>query len=242
MKRIEGKIRKACDLYNMIEAGDRIAVGVSGGKDSVALLAGLGALRQYHNKPFSLVALTLDPGFGNQTTDYGEITALCQSYGIEHHIKETNLGEVIFDIRKEKNPCALCARMRRGALHDMCVALKCNKIALGHHMDDVVETLFLNLFHEGRLAAFAPVTYLSRKDITMIRPLILCTEQEVDSATRRASLPVVKSLCPVDGVSERQNIKNFIRQKEVEYPGFLHRTFTAMQNADISQLMPDRGE
>lgn len=236
MKRIEGRIRKACDLYNMIAPGDRVAVGVSGGKDSVALLAGLCALRRYYGKPFSLVALTLDPCFGGQPTDYGAITALCAQYGIQHHIKVTNLGEVIFDIRKEKNPCALCARMRRGALHDMCVALGCNKIALGHHMDDAVETLFLNLFHEGRLAAFAPVTYLSRKDITLIRPLILCTEQDIAAATARGGLPVVKSLCPVDGVSQRQHIKEFIRQKETEYPGFLQRTFTAMQNADISSL------
>lgn len=241
MKRTEGKIRKACEIYNMIDAGDHIAVGVSGGKDSVALLAGLAALRRYYSKDFTLTALTLDPCFGRRPTDYSAITQLCRQYDIEHHIKVTNLGEVIFDIRREHNPCALCARMRRGALHDLCVAHGCNKIALGHHMDDAVETLFLNLFHEGRIAAFAPVTYLSRKDITQIRPLILCTEQEIAADVRRRGLPVVKSACPMDGVSQRQHIKEFIQQKEEEYPGFLHRTFTAMQQADVSHLMPGTG-
>jgi tRNA(Ile)-lysidine synthase TilS/MesJ len=236
MKRIEGKIRKACHHYDLISAGDRVAVGVSGGKDSVALLAGLVRLRRYYNHPFSLVALSLDPCFGNTPTDFAPITELCRQWGVDHVIKRTNLGEIIFDIRQEKNPCALCARMRRGALHDMCLAQHCNKIALGHHMDDVVETFFLNLFHEGRLAAFSPKTFLSRKNITMIRPLIFCTEQEVAGAMRAADLPVVKSACPMDGVSQRQRVKEFIAQKEREYPGFLHRTFTAMQQCDISHL------
>jgi Predicted ATPase of the PP-loop superfamily implicated in cell cycle control len=236
MKRIEGKIRKACDMYNMIEDGDRIAIGVSGGKDSVALVAGLAGLAKYYDRHFDIVAISLDPCFGGAETDFAPVTEMCKSFGIEHHIKRTNLGEIIFDIRKESNPCSLCARMRRGALHDMCNALGCGKIALGHHMDDAVETFFLNLFHEGRMAAFYPKTWLSRKEITAIRPLILCTEAEVQSAANRQALPVVKSRCPVDGVSERQNIKNFIVQKEREYPGFLQRTFTAMQNGNISGL------
>lgn len=236
MKRIEGKIRKACDTYNLINDGDRIAIGVSGGKDSLALIAGLSGMAKYYSKRFELTAISLDPCFGGVSTDFMPVTEMCGSLGIEHHIKRTNLGEIIFDIRKESNPCSLCARMRRGALHDMCLELGCNKIALGHHMDDMVETFFLNLFHEGRVAAFAPKTYLSRKDITMIRPLIFCTEAEVQGSVSRCALPVVKSKCPMDGVSERQNIKEFIKQQNRQYPGFLKRTFTAMQNGNISGL------
>ncbi len=236
MRRIEGKIRKACDMYDLITDGDRIAVGVSGGKDSLALLAGLAGLSRYADKVFSLVAISLDPCFGGQPTDYDPVTQFCAQYGIEHHIKRTNLGEILFDIRNEAHPCSLCARMRRGALHNMSQALKCNKIALGHHMDDAVETLFLNLFHEGRLDAFSPKTYLSRKEITMIRPLILCTEREIQSAATRAALPIVKSKCPVDGATERQRIKEFIQQRERDFPGFLQRTFTAMQRGNISNL------
>lgn len=236
MRRIEGKIRKACDVYDLIADHDRIAVGVSGGKDSVALLVGLANLSAYYNKKYEIVAISLDPCFQNKPANYAPIAQICAQYGIEYHVKQTNLGEIIFDVRKEKNPCSLCARMRRGALHDMCLELHCNKIALGHHMDDVVETFFLNLFHEGRIAAFSPKTYLSRKDITMIRPLVLCTEREIQNAVAQCELSVVKSTCPMDGVSQRQYMKEFIKQKEREYPGFLQRTFTAMQQGNISNL------
>lgn len=236
VRQLEGKIRKAVELYNLIRDGDCVGVGVSGGKDSLALLCGLSALRSYYPKSFSVKAIALDPCFGNKQADFSAVTKLCDTLGVEHIIKRTNLSEIIFDIRKEKNPCSLCARMRRGALHDLCVENGCNKIALGHNMDDVVETFYMNLFHEGRVAAFAPSTYLSRKDITMIRPLILCEENEVANAAKRSSLPVVKSLCPMDGFSERENIKNFIAEKEKEYPGFLVRTFTALQVGNISGL------
>lgn len=238
MKRLQSKIRKACDQYELIAEGDRIAVGVSGGKDSLALLVGLCELRRYYPQHFELTALSLDPCFGNRPADYSAITALCASYGVQHIVKRTNLAEVIFDIRQEKNPCALCARMRRGALHDLCVEHGLNKIALGHHLNDAVETFYMNLFHEGRLASFAPKSYLSRKDLYLIRPLILCEESEVANAAARSHLPVLKSACPQDGHSERQTIKEFIAAKEKDYPGFLRRTFTAMQSADISGLAP----
>lgn len=241
MKTVEGKVRKASALYSLIDEGDRIAVGVSGGKDSVALLAALASFMGYSSKRFSLVALTLDPQFESKETDYSALAAYCGDLGVPHRIRRTNIGEVVFDIRNEKNPCSLCARMRRGVLHDMAVADGCNKIALGHHMDDAVETLFLNLFHEGRLESFYPKTYLSRKDITMIRPMILCEEREIAAAATRHSLPIVKSRCPKDGFSERENIKQFIKQKEKEYPGFLHRTFHAMQRGNITGLGVDEG-
>ncbi len=236
MRQLEGKIRKATECYSLIEDGDVIGVGVSGGKDSLALLSGLSALRGYYPKSFSLVALTLDPRFGNADADFSAVSALCESLGVRHIIKRTNLSEIIFDIRKEKNPCSLCARMRRGALHDLCVENGCNKIALGHNMDDVVETFFMNLFNEGRLAAFAPSTYLSRKNITMIRPLIFCEEREIENAVRRSELPVVKSACPMDGHSERQRLLDFLTEKEKDYPGFLRRTFTALQSGNVSGL------
>ncbi len=236
MRQIESRARKACETYNMIADGDKIAVGVSGGKDSVALMCALSGLMRYYPKKFSLMAFTLDPCFGGAETDYSEITALCEGLNIPYIIKRTDLGKVVFKDRAEKNPCSLCARMRRGALHDLCVEHGCNKLALGHHMDDAVETFFLNLFHEGRVAAFSPVTYLSRKDITMIRPLILCTENDIINACKRAKLPIVKSICPKDGHSERQAMKEFIVAKDNEYPGFLKRTFTALSGAHVSNL------
>ena len=236
MRQLEGKIRKAIECYSLIEDGDVIGVGVSGGKDSLALLSGLAALRAYYPKNYSLVALTLDPCFGGSPADFSKITALCDSLNVQHIIKRSNLAEIIFDIRKEKNPCSLCARMRRGALHDLCIEHGCNKIALGHNMDDVVETFFMNLFNEGRIAAFSPSSYLSRKNLTMIRPLIFCEEREVENAVIRSCLPVVKSACPMDGHSERQRLLDFITEKEKDYPGFLQRTFTALQGGNVSGL------
>lgn len=220
----------------MIEPGDRVAVGLSGGKDSAVLLYALARYKNYTKRPFSLLAVTIDPVFGGEPADYGELARYCESLGVEHVVKRTNIGEVVFEQRREKNPCSLCARMRRGALHDVVVARGFNKLALGHHMDDAVETFFLNLFHEGRLGAFQPVTYLSRKDITMIRPLILCAERDVAAATRRETLPVVKSRCPADGNTERERIKEFCAEMESRHRGFLRRTFGAMQRGDLSGL------
>lgn len=229
-------MRKACEMYKLISDGDRVAVGVSGGKDSLSMLVALCEYRRYSKVEFELCALSLDPSFEGQECDYSPITALCETYGVAHEIKRTNLAEVIFDIRKESNPCALCARMRRGALHDMCIEHGCNKLALGHHLNDAVETFYMNLFNEGRVAAFAPITFLSRKNITAIRPMVLCEESEIIAAVARAHLPVIESLCPANGATQRDVIKHFIAQKETEYPGFLHRTFTALQNAHISGL------
>jgi tRNA(Ile)-lysidine synthase TilS/MesJ len=228
-------MRKAIIDYNMISPGERIAVGVSGGKDSVALLVGLCRLREFIGIDYEVTAITIDPVFDGKETDYSAVTALCESHGVKHVIRRSELGDIIFVQREEKNPCSLCARMRRGMLHDMTKELGCNKLALGHNYDDAVETFVMNLFHEGRVGCFQPVTYLSRKDLTMVRPLIFATEKDILSAVRRSELPIVKSACPVDGVTARQETKLWLAGMEkTGYPGLTKRIFGAIQRGHIS--------
>ena len=207
MQRIAGQIRKAVDDYHMIEDGDRIAVGISGGKDSLVLAAGLALLSEYYPKKFEVVGITLDMGF---KSDYTDIRKFCEGFGIEYHVKYTQIKTVVFDIRKESNPCSLCSRMRRGALNDFAKELGCNKVALGHHRDDVLETFFLSLFYEGRLSTFSPVTHMTRAGLYQIRPLIYVREYEVKSIVRDLGVPVLKSLCPADGFTKREDMKTII--------------------------------
>ena len=235
MQAILGMMRKAITDYDMIRDGDRIAVGVSGGKDSVAALAGLHRLRAFIGIDYSLTALTVDPGFGGEPADYSAVTALCGEWGIEHIIRRSDLGEIIFHQRRESNPCSLCARMRRGMLHDMTRAADCSKLALGHHSDDAVETFLMNLAHEGRIGCFQPVTYLSRKELTMFRPLLYATEGDVARAVRREGLPVVKSACPVDGATAREDTKQWLKTMEkTACPGITKRIFGAIRRGHIS--------
>lgn len=235
MQKILGYMRKAILDYGMIKEGDRVAVGVSGGKDSVALLVGLCRLREFVGIDYTVTAITVDPGFGGVETDYAAVGEICARYGVEHRIRRSELAHIIFEERKEKSPCSLCARMRRGMLHDMVRDAGCNKLALGHHRDDAVETFVMNLFHEGRVGCFQPVTYLSRKDLTMIRPLIFAPERDIASAVRRNSLPIVKSKCPVDGVTARQETKQWLKGMEKNgYPGLTKRLFGAIQRGHIS--------
>ena len=218
----------------MIEDGDTVAVGVSGGKDSVALLAGLAGVRRFVGIDFTLKAVTLDNCFNGEEGDFSPIADLCGSLGVEYILRRTDIGQIIFGERGESNPCSLCARMRRGVLHDTAKANGCNKIALGHHFDDAVETFLMNLFNEGRIGCFSPVSYLSRKDLTMIRPLIFATEREVRNAVNRAGLPVVKSKCPVDGCTERQWTKEFLYDMEKTHPGITKRIFGAIRRGHVS--------
>ena len=234
MQDIMGYIRRAVTEYGMIADGDTVAVGVSGGKDSVALLAGLAGVRRFIGIPFTLKAVTLDNQFGGVETDYTPIAALCERLDVEYILKRTDIGRIIFDERGESNPCSLCARMRRGLLHDTAKANGCNKIALGHHYNDAVETFLMNLFNEGRIGCFSPVTYLSRKDLTMIRPLVFATEREIRNAVNRAQLPIVKSACPVDGCTERQWTKEFLYNMEKGHPGITKRIFGAMRRGQVS--------
>lgn len=234
MQKMIGYMRKAIQDYHMVEEGDCVAVGVSGGKDSVALLCGLAKLRRILGVQYQVVAITLDPGFGGVQTDYSLIQALCDELAVPYIIKRTQIGEVVFDIRKEENPCSLCAKMRRGALHDAALEAGCNKIALGHHYDDAIETFLMNLFNEGRVGCFQPVTYLSRKDITMIRPMVYAPERDIISAVKRCSLPVVKSKCPADGVTERTRMKEYLKNLEMERKGIKKRLFGAMVRGHVS--------
>lgn len=226
-------MRKAIEEYSLIENGDKIAVGVSGGKDSVVLLEGLCRLKRFVGIDYSVTAITLDPQFGGKQGDYSAISELCERLGIEYILKRTQIGEIVFDIKKEEHPCSLCARMRRGALHDAAKEAGCNKIALGHHFDDAVETFVMNLFVEGRVGCFSPISYLSRKDLTLIRPLVFAPEKDIKSAVKKSGLPVVKSVCPADGTTKRQEIKEFLYEREKSDRGFKDRLFGAMRRADV---------
>ena len=228
-------MRAAVDDYNMICDGDRIAVGVSGGKDSLVLLKLMCELKRFYPADFELVAVTLDMRFNGVDGDFTGIKELCDEYGIEYVVKRTQLAEIIFDVRKETNPCSLCSRMRRGILHDSAKELGCNKIALGHHLDDAAETFMMNLLNEGRIGCFAPVTYLSRKDITMIRPLIYARESEVSAAAERLGLPVIKSLCPEDEHTRREDAKTLLKTLSAEYGDVPEKIIGALQRGGIDR-------
>lgn len=240
MQRILGYMRKAIQEYNLIKDGDRICVGVSGGKDSLVMLYGLHLLRRFINIDYTITGITLDPGFKGVGTDYSPIENFCRDKGIEYYVIRTQIAEIVFDVRKETNPCSLCARMRRGALHDATVSLGCNKIALGHNYDDAVETFIMNLFTEGRIGCFSPMSYLERKDIHMIRPLLYAPEKDIKRAAVKNELPVVKSVCPADGHTNRQRTKEFLAEADKTYEGIKNRIFGAMQRFDLDGWGPNK--
>ena len=235
MQHLMGLVRRCVDDYNMIEAGDRIAVGVSGGKDSLALLALMAGLKQYYPKPFELAAITIDMGMG---MDFGPVEEYCKTLGVPLTIVRTEIGPLIFDVRKEKNPCSMCAKMRRGALIDALKAMGYNKIALGHHYDDAVETFLLSLFYEGRLSCFQPVTYLSRMDVTQIRPMLYVGEKAVSSFAQRKELPVVENRCPADKSTKRQEVKDLLVVLQKQYPDLKTKIFGAMQRLPLPEWGP----
>lgn len=233
MQRILGYMRKAIQEFDLIQDGDRIAVGVSGGKDSLVLLKGLYLLKRFIGIDYEIIAVTLDPGFGGVPGDYSPIQRMCDEMGIEYILERTQIGEIVFDVRQEPNPCSLCARMRRGALHDAAKAAGCNKVALGHHYNDAVETFVMNLFIEGRIGCFSPKSYLSRKDLTLIRPMVFAPEAEIRRAANRNNLEIVKSKCPADGHTSRQDIKEFLAEREKADNGFTDRLFGAMRRSGV---------
>lgn len=233
MQKILGYMRKAIQEFDLIENGDRIAVGVSGGKDSLVMLQGLVLLKRFIGIDYDVVAVTLDPGFNGVWGDYSDVEKLCAELGIKYVLKRTQIGEIVFDVRKEEHPCSLCARMRRGALHDAAIEEGCNKVALGHHYNDAVETFFMNLFIEGRIGCFSPKSYLSNKKLWLIRPLVFAPEKEIKRVARKTELNVVKSKCPVDGHTKREEMKQFLAERERLDHGFTDRVFGAMRRAGI---------
>ncbi|MDR2532169.1 MAG: tRNA 2-thiocytidine biosynthesis TtcA family protein [Oscillospiraceae bacterium] len=233
MQKILGYMRKACQEFDLIEDGDKIAVGVSGGKDSLVLLAGLAEMRRFYGKRYELHAVSLDPRFGQKDGDYSPVERLCESLDVPFTLLRTDIAEIVFVLRKEKNPCALCAKMRRGALHDAAKENSCNKIALGHNNDDVTETFIMNLFREGRVGCFAPKSYLSRKDLTLIRPLVFAPEAAVLATCRQRGFEIIPSPCPVDKTTERQRVKEFLDAREKEDKGFKFRLFGALRRSAV---------
>lgn len=232
IQRLYSLIRKGIDDYNLIQNGDKIAIGVSGGKDSVALLEGLAGLKRFYPKKFELVAISVSLGF--EGMDFSPIRELCDKLNVPYCVVDTDIAEIIFEARKESNPCSLCAKMRKGALNEKAKELGCNKVAYGHHKDDVIETLFMSMIYEGRIHSFAPETYLDRMDLTVIRPMLYLTEADVIGFKNKYELPVVKNKCPADGNTKREYIKNLISDINKETPGVKNRIFTAMVTQNIS--------
>ena len=232
MKRLLSYTRRAIDDYSMIEEGDKIAVGVSAGKDSLTLLCAMAYLRRFYPKKFELIAITIDMGFEGGM-DFTPIKDLCEKLDVPYHIIPTQISKIIFDVRKESNPCSLCAKMRRGALHNAAKELGCTSVALGHHFDDVVETFMLNLFFEGRLGCFSPVTYLSRVGIKLIRPMIYMPEKDVKEFTNKNELPVITSPCPADKTTERESMKQLLHSLERENKGLRYRIFGAITRGEL---------
>lgn len=235
MQKLMGLVRRCVDDYNMIDAGDKIAVGVSGGKDSLALLVLLAGLREYFDNPFELEAITIDMGLG---MDYSTVEKLCAEIGVPYTVVKTEIGPIIFDHRKEKNPCSMCAKMRRGALNQAILDKGFKKLALGHHYDDAVETFLMSLLFEGRISCFQPVTNLDRTGIVQIRPMLYIHEKTVDNFAVRQGLPVLRNRCPVDKYTKREEVKQLLFDLSKTYPDLKERIFGAMQRLPLPEWEP----
>lgn len=232
-KHILGGVRRAVEDYRMIEANDRIAVGVSAGKDSLTLLYAMVALRRFYPIPFTLQAVTVDMGFENGS-DLSPVSEFCRELDVPYTIVPTEIAQIVFDVRREASPCSLCAKLRRGALYGAAKELGCNVVALGHHRDDAVETLMLNLFFEGRVGCFSPVTNLSRTGIRLIRPMLYLPEKDIRYFAAQTALPTVPSACPANGNTEREEMKHLLTDLERRHRGLRHRLLGAMQRGDVS--------
>lgn len=239
LQRLLSYTRKAVDTYQMIQEGDKIAVGISGGKDSLALLYALKHLQRFYPAHFDLIAVTVDLGF--EGFDLTPIKALCEELDVEYHIIRTDIGNIIFNERKEASPCSLCAKMRKGSLNDAVKELGCNKVAYAHHMDDIIETMILSMIFEGRFHSFSPVTFLDRMCLTVIRPLMFVPEADVKGFQNKYQLPVVKNPCPVDGITKREYAKELVKKINLDNPGAKKRMFTAILDGNIPGW-PERHE
>ena len=234
IQRLTGLLRRCAEDYHMIEPGDRVGVGISGGKDSLVLLVLLAELKKY--VPFHLEAITIDMGLG---MDYSGIEAMCRELDVPYTIVKTEIGPIIFDYRKEKNPCSMCAKMRRGALNQALLDRNLTKLALGHHYDDAVETFLMSLLYEGRISCFQPVTKLDRTGITQIRPMLYIHEKTVDNFARSAHLPVLQNRCPADKHTKREEIKELVYTLSQTYPDLKERVFGAMQRFPLPEWEPN---
>ena len=232
-----GTVRRAVDDYHMIDAGDAVAVGVSGGKDSLLLLLALDHLRSFYPKPFTIEAITIELGF--EGMDFTTVAELCAARGIPYTRIRTDIKEIVFDVRQEENPCSLCAKMRRGALNDAIRSRGISKLALGHHFDDAVETFLLSLLFAGRLSCFRPVTYLDRSGVTQIRPLVYAGEKKIANLAEALQVPVVENPCPMDKTSKRHEVKELLAAMSAEYPDMKSKIFGAMQRLPLPGWQPD---
>ena len=231
MQKILGYIRKAIEDYNMIEDGDKIAVGLSGGKDSTTLLMGLTALQRFYPKKFEIIAVTVNPGFDG--FDSSNLQNLCNKLNIKFIEEQSHIKEIVFDIRNEKNPCSLCANLRRGILNSVAIRENCNKIALGHNEDDVLETFFLNLLYGGSINTFAPTSYMDRSKITLIRPLIYAPEKYIRNFVKRQGIEPMPKVCNMDGYSKREDMKNLILTFQKDIPNIRANIYGAIQRSNI---------
>ena len=238
IQQIMSKTRRAVDQYSMIEEGDKIAVGLSGGKDSMTLLYSLAGLRRFYPKKFELIAITVDMGLGLDEGEVESVRRVCEELGVTYHVEKTQIGEVVFNVKKESNPCSLCANMRRGALNGAAASLGCNKVALGHHADDLVETLFLCLFYEGRFSTFSPVTRLTRKKITVIRPMIFLREMEIIGFSK--DKPVIHNPCPADKHTHREYIKSVLKDLEKDNKKLRENVLGAITHPERNNLFDDQ--
>ena len=229
-------LRRGITEYKMIDDGDKIAVGVSGGKDSLALLKLLSEYQKFSPERFELSAITVDLGFDGKEGDFSKIQAFCDQIGVKYHIERTQIGQIVFDERKEKSPCSLCSKMRKGALYEAAVKLGYNKVALGHHSDDLIETFLLSLFYEGRLSTFAPKSFLDRTGLTMIRPMIFIKETDVRTFTKNLDLPVYKSCCPANDTTKREFVTGVIKDISAQVPDIRKMVFTALTHPERYNL------
>jgi len=232
MQKILSYMRKAIEDYNMIEENDKIAVGISGGKDSMTLLLGLKALQRFYPKHFDIIAVSVNPGFEFFNATF--IRTICNEMNIPFFEEESHIKEIVFDIRKEKNPCSLCANLRRGILNSIAIREGCNKIALGHNEDDVLETFILNLFYTGSISTFAPVSYMDKSKITLIRPLIYAPEKYIKKFIKRNNIEIMPKACPMDGVSKREDIKNLIKNLQIDIPHIRANLYGAIKRSNIT--------
>ncbi|KUK10093.1 MAG: PP-loop domain protein [Clostridia bacterium 41_269] len=223
------KVKHAIIDFKMIQDGDKIAVGVSGGKDSITLLFILNLLKKWSNFKFDIYPISLELGFN---TDFSPVEQFCREEGLPYHVEKTDIGKIVFDIRKEKNPCALCSNLRRGALHETAIKLGCRKVALGHHLDDAIETFFLNLFYTGQMSTFKPNTFLDRTGLWLIRPMVYLTRETVSAIAKAENLPVVQNPCPASGKTKREDIKEVVNYLQKRYPKIKERFLTAFLKSE----------